>query len=369
MKKLIRLFSAMLAVCLLLAGCGATETKSGKDTSSVAHDYYIDLTDLGMKLTIYLRLDAEGNFLFSNTLDFETNKSSGTFQESDGSYIMVYSSVNGEEKTASDGLTSTFTVQEDGSLDFTSCDYIYYGSARATTTSADNPDAKLIGHIVTEDYDAPDLSSPFESGTYETADVTEGGITYTHSLSFYEDNTYLHVIRWEENGQPGFSYETGTYGISTTQLALEPGGEDRLSCEVVDGETLNVSVYPYAGAEERETLEFEKSGDASVIAELGGTGEDKEGASFEVTVTIWSDGSFSSTAGDFTETGILALSTADGYAKQYPDHPETGVRGLNQVATVPNASCTFEDGKLTLSGLRVRKSSGLARYECTVTAS
>lgn len=370
-RKLNRWLTLLMAMVLVmgLTGCGQSEEKKAADTKTVANDYYIDLTGLGMKLTIYLRLDEEGNFLFSNTLDFETNKSSGTFQESDGEYIMVYASVNGEEKSVSEGLTSSFTVLEDGSLDFTGCDCIYYGSAKATTTSADNPDAKLIAVIVPEDFDAPSTESEFQAGSYETADVTEGGVTYSHMISFYEDNSYIHAIRYEQDGRLCFTYEIGTYGVNTTQLALEPEGGDRLSCDVVDAETLNVSVYPYAGAQERETLEFTKVEDPAVVAELSGSGEGTgDGETFDVEVKIYADGSYESTAADFTETGILAIDTAAEYIKQYPDHPETAVRGLNQVATVPAGTCTYEDGALTLAGLRVRKSAGLARYECTVTA-
>lgn len=361
----------MAALFLLgLGGCGqsSTEEKSA-DTSKVANEYYLDLTDLGMKLTVYLRLDEEGNFIFSNTLSFETNKSSGTFQESNGEYIMVFETVNGEEKSVSDGLTSSFTVLEDGSLDFTGCDYVYYGSANITTTSADNPDAKLIGVIVPEDYDEPDTESDFRMGSYEAAEVTEDGVTYAHTIAFYEDNTYMHVIRYVQDGQLCFSYETGEYGVSTTQLALEPGGGDRVSNDVVDAETLNISVYPYPDAQERQTMEFRLLEEPEEVAEFSGEGEGSDGGeAFEVTVKLYSDGSYESTAADFTETGVLAISTAEEYIKQYPDHPETGVRGLNQVATVPAGTCTFENGAFSLNGLRVRRSAGLARYECTVTS-
>lgn len=370
-QKTVRRIILLLAAVVLtaaLAGCGKTEAGTKKtDTKDVANDYYIDLTELGMKLTIYLRLDETGSFTFSNTLDFETVKSSGTFQETDGEYVMIYDSVNGEEKTASDGLTSSFTVMEDGSLDFTGCDCIYYGSAKATTTSAEHPDAKLIAVIVPDDYDAPGTETDFRVGTYTTADVTEAGIVYRHSISFYEDNTYLHLIRYEKDGMPGFVSETGTYGVNTTQLALEPNGADRLSCEVTDDKNLKLSVVPFAGATERSMLDFTIEEEPELMAELTGSGETKEGEAFAVAVKLYTDGNYEATAGDFTETGVLALDSENALCKQYPDHPETAVRGLNQVTTVPAGVLSDEGGKLTLGGLRVRKSAGLTRYECSVT--
>lgn len=371
MKKGWKRWLAALALgglVLGLTGCGETSSE-GKtaDTSEVANEYYLDLSDLGMNLTVYLRLDQEGSFIFSNTLSFETNKSSGTFQESDGAYIMVFDSVNGEEKSVSDGLTSSFEVLEDGSLDFSGCDSVYYGSAHIMTKAEDDPDIKLIGVVVPEDYDEPDTDSDFQAGSYG-AETSAEGVTYQHAISFYEDGTYLHVIRYEEDGRTALAYETGEYGVSTTQLALEPGGGDRISCEILDGETLNVSVYPCPEAEERELLEFAIIEEPQVIAELSGAGEGSgDGEAFDVTVKLYSDGSYESTAEDFTETGVLAVSTAEEYIKQYPDHPETGIRGLNQVATVPVGTCTYEDGALALEGLRVRKSAGLARYACSVT--
>ena len=88
--------------------------------------------------------------------------------------------------------------------------------------------------------------------------------------------------------------------------------------------------------------------------------------SFEVTMTLYSDGSYETTADGFTEKGILVMDSENNFIKQYPDHPESGVRGLNQVTTVPAGEITEDGGKLTISGLRVRKAEGLNRHECTV---
>ena len=200
-KEIITLF---LITCMVfsLAACGTkTETKTVGSTKEVANDYYIDLTDLGMKLTIYLFLDEDGYFKFSNTLSFENDKSSGTFKKSGDEYIMVYTSVNGEEKSISDSLTSSFKVMEDGSLDFSGCEKIYYGSAGATTRSEDNPDAKLIAHIVSDNFEEPDMESAFKTGTYVTEDVSENGVAYSHAVSFFGDNSYIHFMRYEQDGK------------------------------------------------------------------------------------------------------------------------------------------------------------------------
>lgn len=363
--------TAMTAAVLLTGVCveiaaKETEQPALETEAELEGDYYIDLTELGMKLTFYLRLEEEGTFLFSNALDFETNKSSGTVQKTEAGYMMVYDSVNGEEKSVSDGLTTSFVQLEDGSLDFSGeggC--IYYGSARATTSSAEDSDTKLIAYRVPDDFEAPESKSEFQTGTYTAEAVQEDEITYTHTVSFFEDNTYLHLMTCEKDDQLCFASESGTYSVSTTQLALQPEEGERVSCEVSDSSNLVLSVLASAGAEQRTELKFAKTEERQVLAEFSGTGSVKgSDVSFDAAVTLYTDGSYVSEADGFTETGVLVMNTANGFVKQYPDHPESGARGLNQVATVPAGELTAEGGLLVLKGLRVRRSESLNRDVC-----
>lgn len=376
MKKLFkRGLVVLLAVCMMfgIVACGS-ETKdtasdgqtSDGNTAEVANDYYLDLSELGMNLTVFLRLNEDGTFIFSNTLEFEVDKSSGTFQKSGDEYIMVFTSVNSEAKSVSDGLTSRFVVSEDGSLDFSGADSVPYGTANIDTVSADDPSIKLIGHIVTEDYEAPSTESSFQMGGYTTEVVEQDGVYYTHVITFYEDNTYLHFVSYDQNGQLMFMSETGAYGVSTTQLALEPDSmetEDmnRVECEVVDSTHVKVSVVPYPGAE-RTTMEFAKADMISQLDTYSGTGAITGTTdTFEAVLTLYEDGSYETNAEGFVEKGVLAINSADNFVKQYPDHPETGERGLSQVGTVPAG--TVDGGSLV--DIRVRTSGSLTRYACT----
>ena len=360
---------AMLVLGLTACGKEDTESKEAEGTEELTGSYYIDLTDLGMKLTFYLDLEQDGTFMFSNTLDFETNKSSGTWQKSGEDYMMVYDSVNGEEKSVSDGLTTTFAALEDGSLDFTGeSGCIHYGSATASTVGADDPDAKLIAYPITDGYEEQEEGTDFQSGMYVSEDVEEDGTSYSHVVSFYEDGSYFHLTTYEEDGQERFVSETGKYSVSTTQLAMEPEEKDRVACEVVDDSNLKLSILPYVGAESRETVDFQKTDNTKELMKLSGEGSIKGSSdTFEVTMTLYNDGSYETTADGFTETGVLAIDSETNFEKQYPDHPESGVRGLNQVTTVPAGEITEDGGRLTISGLRVRNSEELNRYECTVT--
>ena len=72
LKGAVLLLSSVVLV-LGLTACGKeeSEAKGTEGTEELAGNYYIDLTDLGMKLTFYLDLEQDGTFMFSNTLDFE----------------------------------------------------------------------------------------------------------------------------------------------------------------------------------------------------------------------------------------------------------------------------------------------------------
>ena len=363
MKRTKRLLQILLAVvlCTALAACGSgseeTEEKNTANTEAIAGDYYLDLSELGMKLTVYLRISEDGNFLFSNTTDFEMNKSSGTVEEGKGNYIMVYESVNGEEKKLSEGVTSSFLINEDGSLDFSGCERIYYGSATAITVSADDAAITLTAVPLPEDYQEQSTESEFTAGTYKAEH--EGTI---YLLSCYEDTSYLLLTIQGEQGAETYTSESGIYGVSTTQLALTPAGLSRLSGEILSATQLNVPVLTGAG-EERTEVAFTKMEAPQMLAAFSGQTEDGTVA----VVTLFDDYTYTSEAAGFSESGILVPDSETGSFKIYPDHPETGVRGMNQISTVPAGTFAIADGKMSLTDFRMRTSESLTRAKGTVT--
>lgn len=350
------ILAIVLTVSVFMTGCGGAEKEGGSgkgagDVKDVVGDYYLDLSELGMKLTIYLRISEDGTFHFSNTTDFKINKSSGTIEKSKEKYIMVYDSVNEEEKNLSEGVTSSFVVKDDGVLDFSGCERIYYGSATAVTVSAEDSSIILTGVPIPEDYQESENVSSFTTGTY----VAEGeGASYR--ISLYEDTSYILLTIKDEGGVPFYSSETGSYGVSTTQLALTPEGGSRLSGEIIDSGTLEVPVLT-EGSEERTSLTFNKMDNIQEEAVLSGP---------DVTVYLYKDGSFMSMAGGFTEGGILVPDSASGTFKIYPDHPETKERGLNQISTVPAGTFSNEGGKMQLTDFRMRTSESLSREKFNV---
>ena len=130
---------------------------------------------------------------------------------------------------------------------------------------------------------------------------------------------------------------------------------------------LQIQVLTGVDTDSRETLTFKKQEVKDVTAKLTGTGTvTGTNESFDVTVLLYSDGSYTSRAGSFTENGVIVPDSKDGTFKIYPDNNETKLRGLNQIATVPAGTLSSESGSLKLEGFRVRNSDNLTRYKCEI---
>ena len=353
-KKLIMAF-ATVATLFCFVSCEKKEENSGSSLSEAAAasseikgDYYLDLTELGMKLTVYLRINEDNSFIFSNTTAFEVTKSAGTIEKGGSEYLMIFNSVNGEAKSASDGLQSKFVRSDNGMLDFTPSERVYYGAVGITPTSDEHPGAKLIACPVTADYKPREVKSVFRAGTY-TAEA-EGRTAY---ISFFDDESYL--LTSYGNGM--FFSETGKYGVSGMQMALTPQAGDRVSCEILSRDKMKLNV-PVAGGERQDidfTYTIDPGAPVSLLSEDG-----------SASMKLYPDGSAEVSANGFTEKGVMALDSATGSFRFYPDHPETGKRGTGQVSNVPAGSLSVGDaGRITLSELRARTSEELGRTKMT----
>jgi len=354
LKKLITyLIAAMMMFCL--ASCGkdgssGADSVSEASSSDIKGDYYLDLSELGMKLTVYLRIGEDGSFKFSNTTSFEVSKSEGTVEKNGSEYLMLFTSVNGEPKNASDGLQSKFIKSDDGTLNFTPSERVYYGTVGITPTSDEHPDAKLTAQPITADYKPEEVKSVFRTGTYSAE-----GEDRTLYVSFFEDGSYLLT----SYGDGVYFSEVGKYGVSGMQLALTPQGGDRVSCEMISRDEMKLNVPTESGAE-RQDIAFTYTVDSGAVTEL--VSEDGSASA-----KLYPDGSIEVTANGFTEKGVIALDGVAGSFKLYPDHPDNGKRGAEQVANVPAGKMTVgEDGRITFSELRARTSEELSRTKITL---
>ena len=367
--KIKRIIAVLLlfVMAFSLVSCGApaenNSAQTGAGAADTAGDYYVDLTELGMKITLYLRIREDGTFIFSNTPQFEVSKSEGTVSRSGDEYLMVFTSVNGTEKSISDGISSRFLKMEDGSLDFSISERVYYGTVAAMTKSDTNPDAKFIAHPLTEDFKDGNTETEFTKGIY-TAKISSGNSEFTCFVSFFDDDTYLVCA----TDGTVFEGETGRYGVSSTQLALTPEGGNRVSCEVLGADKLLLSVA-LPGSSDRLQAEFAKTDASSEpLKSFAGTGrktgEDKE---ISAKLSIFEDGSFVVEAEGFEEKGLIVLDSDGASFKIYPDDPNTGERGISRVPSVPAGGLSEEGGKLVISDFRARTSESLGRDKVTFT--
>ncbi len=143
-----------------------------------------------MTLVFYLQIEEDGRFLFSDTLEFEVNKSSGIIEKTETGYVMAYDSINNEPVSISEGKTSNFIVTEDNELDFSGSEKLYYGTASIVSQSDENSTAKLVAKELTNDFEPSTKEVTFTYGSYEAS-----GENINYTVSFYEDNSYIVAMK------------------------------------------------------------------------------------------------------------------------------------------------------------------------------
>jgi len=109
----------LMALILILSMMACVAPSLAED--NLAGDYILDASPLGMPLKIYLKIDENNNFQWTNKQVGGVDKGHGTIGSEDGTYVMLYSdSTNESLKMA------TFTV-ENGALVFST--RVPYGAA------------------------------------------------------------------------------------------------------------------------------------------------------------------------------------------------------------------------------------------------
>ncbi|NMA61426.1 MAG: hypothetical protein GX956_06055, partial [Firmicutes bacterium] len=121
-NKVVRnlLIVLLMVTVVLLTGCGkpkeeqattspVTEVaKTSEETTPTEQyelqgEYAIDLSNLGMALTFYLKIDEDNNFILSPNRQFTSDRGTGTIGELEGTYLMIYS-----DSTPEKSKTATF---------------------------------------------------------------------------------------------------------------------------------------------------------------------------------------------------------------------------------------------------------------------
>lgn len=322
MKKFLAiLLSLMLAATLAvsLTACGPGEGSDG-DPIDVAGVYSIDLSEAGMGMTVYLKIEEDGAFTFAANDTFAEAKSAGTVSQPDSSYLMVFSSVNGDSVDVGTN-TCHFSKQSDGSLAFEGT--IPYGTA--TFTSPMENDAGVMVTIAAVPYTSgggdDTNKNTVEPGLYYGEHTTEGmmGTTYHYYLTIREDGKFTSFVTFEAMGSACMGYDYGTYSASGSMCRMtssvyddpETEADDNLTEALTadkDGVyTADVRMSRMASDTVQITVEKLKTAPTEIVASYEGTNE-----GYTLFLDIYADGAYEFSAmadgeESASETGFIGI--------------------------------------------------------------
>ena len=322
MKKFLAiLLSLMLAATLAvsLTACGPGEGSDG-DPIDVAGVYSIDLSEAGMGMTVYLKIEEDGAFTFAANDTFAEAKSAGTVSQPDSSYLMVFSSVNGDSVDVGTN-TCHFSKQSDGSLAFEGT--IPYGTA--TFTSPMENDAGVMVTIAAVPYTSgggdDTNKNTVEPGLYYGEHTTEGmmGTTYHYYLTIREDGKFTSFVTFEAMGSACMGYDYGTYSASGSMCRMtssvyddpETEADDNLTeALTVDKDgvyTADVRMSRMASDTVQITVEKLKTAPTEIVASYEGTNE-----GYTLFLDIYADGAYEFSAmadgeESASETGFIGI--------------------------------------------------------------
>jgi len=230
------LFLAMLLV-LGLVSVGADRFEG------IAGDYQIDITNLGMPLVFYLRIEADGAFMLAPNLQFEASESrgEGVIGESQGVYMMIY-----KEHTADNPKTATF-VLDGPNLVFQST--LPYGSSNILNSAEDADDPAIVYTLTAET-----LALSEYYGTYAGAHskmAMGSQVEYTYTLTLKAGLRYEFESQFAMGGNTYTFTETGSWNVDGEQFTLEPAGEEPVQGTIDSDGGITVGIKPSEMASSR----------------------------------------------------------------------------------------------------------------------
>ena len=202
--------AALLVLSVAAVGAARFESLAGL--------YQIDISNLGMPLVFYLRIDADGAFMLSPNTDFDPSESrgEGVIGESQGVYMMIY-----KDHTPDSPKTATF-VLDGPNLLFQST--LPYGSSNILN-SAEDPDDPSIVYTLTAETTA--LSEYY--GTYaggHSVQAMGSAVDYAYTLVLKAGLRYVFSSEFTMGGTLYTYTETGYWNVDGDAFTLEPAGED-----------------------------------------------------------------------------------------------------------------------------------------------
>jgi hypothetical protein len=254
-RKLTRILLAALLIGLvsLLSACGKQEAPqqaaeevqeepaaAAAETHELAGEYMIDITNLGMALQFYLRIDEDNSFMLSPNRQFSDSRGDGTIGELEGTYLMIYS-----DSTQENPKTATFE-RVGPNLIFRST--LPYGSAKIHFEVEDDENPEIIHRLIANKYIYEEYY-----GTY-FGFQTAGDVEYQYVLELGPGGRYkLGSQLASGDGQPVYE-EQGSYRVKDGSIWITPQDGEELAGSVSEEGALELEVRPNEEADRSKVL-------------------------------------------------------------------------------------------------------------------
>lgn len=205
-----KLMSLFVAVMLLVAALGVASADQ-----SIAGDYILDATPLGMPLRVYLTIGEDNTFRLSNQLSGGEDKGSGRVGSSGDTYMLLF-----DDSTPENPKTATFTVVGKQLIFNTRLPYGSSGFA-PNLDDAEHPIYPTAKAIV-----YAEQLGEYVGSHEETIAAMNSTLTYAYTLTLAYGAEYTFESRYAVMGQEQVFTQSGTFAIEGQKLLLTAAGED-----------------------------------------------------------------------------------------------------------------------------------------------
>jgi len=260
MKRILKLVGVFTLSFLLVSSIAACRRDDDPDngngngngngeTFAFAGDYEIDITNLGMPLVIYLRIDEDANFMLQTNRAFDDPRDTGTVREvedaeDEDTYLMVYDETDNDELR-----TATFRV-EDGNLRFLT--RMPYGTSNIAYEAEDPHDPEITHYLWGMSFRHEEHFGVY--GGSHTVMAMGSEIEYIYTLELLPGLRYRFASVFEMGGAIHDHTEEGSFSIADDMFSLTPEGDSVVE-GTIDNGTIEVPIQPSAMAErEMRTL-------------------------------------------------------------------------------------------------------------------
>ena len=326
-RKVMRMTMAivLIGIVSLLGACGKSEPEQpvlntvqeqtqapvpeqkAEETFELHGDYAIDISDLGMALTFYLRIAEDNTFLLSANRQFSDNRGSGTIGELDGTYLMIYS-----DSTQEKSKTATFE-RVGPNLLFRST--LPYGSANISFERIDDDDPDLVYHLTADKYVYEDYYDTYLG--YQNID----DLTYDYVLTLGPGAKY-HLVSEASGGKLPVYEEKGSFRVLDSSMWITPQGGEELLGSIAEHGALELEVKPQATLGRLKTL-FR----VATTAQHAGRWFAQDVAGQSASLSLDYFGGYTFGTDSYTEEGTFEVTQGTiAFTQEGQDEPATGTK-------------------------------------------